>query len=73
MPEGPEIRRAADRVANALEGKVADEVIFAFGRGGEPCRVCSSTVVSASVGGRTCSWCPDCQPQAPPTPRDGPA
>ena len=32
MPEGPEIRRAADRVAAAIEGKVADEVFFAFDR-----------------------------------------
>ncbi len=32
MPEGPEIRRAADRVAAAIEGQVADEVFFAFER-----------------------------------------
>lgn len=32
MPEGPEIRRAADRVARALAGQVADEVFFAFDR-----------------------------------------
>ncbi len=30
MPEGPEIRRAADRVARAIGGRVADEVFFAF-------------------------------------------
>lgn len=30
MPEGPEIRRAADQLANALVGRVADEVWFAF-------------------------------------------
>ena len=30
MPEGPEIRRAADRIASAIEGEVADEVYFAF-------------------------------------------
>ena len=30
MPEGPEIRRAADRVAAAVEGRIADEVFFAF-------------------------------------------
>ena len=30
MPEGPEIRRAADRVAAAIEGRVADDVFFAF-------------------------------------------
>ena len=32
MPEGPEIRRAADRVAAALEGRIAEEVFFAFER-----------------------------------------
>ena len=30
MPEGPEIRRAADKVAAAIEGRVAEEVFFAF-------------------------------------------
>jgi endonuclease-8 len=30
MPEGPEIRRAADRVASAIAGRVANEVFFAF-------------------------------------------
>ncbi len=28
MPEGPEIRRAADRIAKVLDGKVAEEVYF---------------------------------------------
>jgi endonuclease-8 len=32
VPEGPEIRRAADRVAAALEGRRADDVFFAFDR-----------------------------------------
>jgi len=30
MPEGPEIRRAADRIASAIEGRAVDEVYFAF-------------------------------------------
>jgi endonuclease-8 len=30
MPEGPEIKRAADRVSAAIQGRVADEVFFAF-------------------------------------------
>ncbi len=30
MPEGPEVRRAADRIARAIEGKAAGEVFFAF-------------------------------------------
>ncbi len=32
MPEGPEIRRAAARVAAAIEGRIADQVFFAFDR-----------------------------------------
>ena len=32
MPEGPEIRRAADRVAEAIGGRTAAEVFFAFER-----------------------------------------
>lgn len=30
MPEGPEIRRAADRVAAVVGGRIADDVFFAF-------------------------------------------
>ena len=30
MPEGPEIRRAADRVAAAIAGRAAEEVFFSF-------------------------------------------
>lgn len=30
MPEGPEIRREADRIARAIEGKVIEQVWFAF-------------------------------------------
>ena len=30
MPEGPEIKRAADQIAGAIAGKEAREVFFAF-------------------------------------------
>ncbi|MDA9188438.1 endonuclease VIII, partial [bacterium] len=30
MPEGPEIRRAADKIAKVLEGKAIDRIEFAF-------------------------------------------
>lgn len=30
MPEGPEIKQAANRIAKAIEGKVCDEIFFAF-------------------------------------------
>ena len=32
MPEGPEIRRAADRIAAAIEGETVDELFLAFER-----------------------------------------
>ena len=32
MPEGPEIRRAADKIAAKLEGRVVDEVYFGLPR-----------------------------------------
>ena len=32
-----------------------------YGRGGEACRTCSSTLKSAAIGGRTTAWCPVCQ------------
>ena len=30
MPEGPEVRRAADRIAKAVQGKVVEDAMFAF-------------------------------------------
>jgi endonuclease-8 len=37
---------------------------WVYGRAGEPCRACDSPVAAAPVGGRTCFWCPCCQPAA---------
>jgi formamidopyrimidine-DNA glycosylase len=33
-----------------------------YGRAGEPCLVCSSTICSAQLVQRTTCWCPQCQP-----------
>jgi endonuclease-8 len=33
-----------------------------FARSGEPCWQCGSTIERASIGGRRCYWCPECQP-----------
>ncbi len=35
---------------------------WVYGRAGEPCRSCGTRVTAAAVGGRTCYWCPSCQP-----------
>jgi formamidopyrimidine-DNA glycosylase len=32
-----------------------------YGRQGEPCGQCGSTIRSAVIGGRTTAWCPGCQ------------
>ena len=34
---------------------------YAYGRAGEPCRVCRSTLHSARLGGRATAYCPACQ------------
>ena len=34
---------------------------YAYGRAGEPCRVCRTTLRSARLGGRATSFCPVCQ------------
>jgi formamidopyrimidine-DNA glycosylase len=38
------------------------EQIFVYGRGGEPCRRCHSTIERIVVGGRSSHFCPSCQP-----------
>ena len=35
---------------------------WVYGRGGEPCRLCGRPIAARPIGGRTCFWCPDCQP-----------
>jgi len=33
-----------------------------YGRGGEPCRVCATTIIRETIGNRSTFWCPACQP-----------
>jgi formamidopyrimidine-DNA glycosylase len=33
-----------------------------YGRGGEPCSVCGTTLQLNRLGGRSTCWCPVCQP-----------
>lgn len=47
MPEGPEIRRAADEIGEALAGQVAKEVFFAF----EELKPYEATLSGATVAG----------------------
>ena len=35
---------------------------YVYRRLGEPCRRCSTPIVSAELGGRNAWWCPTCQP-----------
>jgi formamidopyrimidine-DNA glycosylase len=34
---------------------------YVYGREGEPCRVCGSTIRSVRLGGRATAYCPKCQ------------
>ncbi len=45
-----------------IMGAAEHDDFFLFRRGGEPCRVCSTTIRAASMAGRTVWWCPTCQP-----------
>jgi len=35
-----------------------------YGRGGQSCRDCGSTLEKIVVGGRSSVFCPDCQPES---------
>lgn len=39
------------------------DAVWAYRRGGEPCRRCGTTIRSWQLGGRTISACPHCQPK----------
>ena len=38
------------------------EQLSVYGRGGQHCPRCNTTIVKAKLAGRTTSWCPTCQP-----------
>jgi len=54
MPEGPEIRRAAQELDRAQ--------FLAYGREGEPCRTCGTAIERTEAGNRGLFHCPACQP-----------
>lgn len=60
-----------------VEEPGAENPFLIYGRAGEPCRQCGTTVRSATQGGRTTHFCPQCQPlggtAAPKPPRASPA
>ena len=39
-----------------------------FGRTGEPCPRCGTTIRGIKLGGRNTHWCPTCQPESAPAP-----
>jgi len=41
---------------------VRHDDFYLFRRGGEPCRVCSTTIRAEPMAGRPVWWCPTCQP-----------
>jgi endonuclease-8 len=43
-----------------------EDRFYVYRRGGQPCRVCGTTICSAELVARTVSWCLHCQP--PPDP-----
>ncbi len=45
------------------DGRAGDYMteLRVYGRGGEPCLGCHQTLRSATIGGRTATWCPRCQ------------
>ena len=36
--------------------------MWVYGRGGEPCRRCGTTIRTDNSGDRITFWCPNCQP-----------
>lgn len=69
----------ADAIVAQLSGSIdvegeQDELVYVnlggpnpfsvYGREGEPCPVCGTTIVAEELGGRTTYWCPHCQPAA---------
>ena len=42
-----------------------DRTTWVYDRAGRPCRWCSTTIESDSLGDRVTYWCPRCQTQQP--------
>lgn len=39
------------------------DCLMVYGRAGEPCRVCGTTIERIRLAGRSTCWCPSCQPE----------
>jgi formamidopyrimidine-DNA glycosylase len=39
------------------------DCLMVYGRAGEPCRVCGTTIGKIRLAGRSTCWCPSCQPE----------
>jgi len=39
----------------------AQDLLFVYGRGGQPCSVCNTPIEKMRIKGRTVCWCPTCQ------------
>ncbi|MEE2779955.1 MAG: DNA-formamidopyrimidine glycosylase family protein [Myxococcota bacterium] len=62
-----------DHVLEVLEKEQGEEILYVsggggasdflcYGRAGEPCGRCGTTLASDKLDGRTSTWCPACQP-----------
>jgi formamidopyrimidine-DNA glycosylase len=51
----------ADDVAYMSDGAHVDNPFAVYGREGESCRLCGTTIVKSRQGGRATFWCPGCQ------------
>jgi formamidopyrimidine-DNA glycosylase len=58
------VAAARSELAWRYENKKAPSPFRVYDRSGEPCVVCSTTLSSTTVGGRTTVWCTHCQPSA---------
>jgi len=57
-----QLRRAVARPERRASPALAPGALYVYGRGGEPCRRCGTTISKTRVGGRGTWFCPRCQP-----------
>ena len=64
LAEAIEVGGSTLRDYRGVEGEVGGmrERFVAYGRAGEPCLQCGTTMRGGRVAGRSTSWCPRCQP-----------
>jgi formamidopyrimidine-DNA glycosylase len=52
-----------DKIVYVEEGGGVENPFLIYGRTGEPCPRCGTTLKSSQIGGRTSAFCPHCQPR----------